>query len=402
MASEKYIVIPGTQQKVYDGTVVMLHRLPNLRWIIHNGYYSYNGRKQKGWYFSEIPSDTTMPVFNEDLVAMTIIDPQPGPCPPGPFPPGPHPPKPPQPVPISLPFMPEDKMQVDEAMLTVDDLAERDKLSSCHLQDGKIVRVNDIDGQGKIEYFSWNAKEKKWEEASLGYRFMTREEIEEAIADDIVSIAWSNDEGSLVLSRQSKDPESVELTGVAHDPVFLEEDLELKIPRYGLPDLVVKIPHDKYLRKLDIVLDYEFPDGHKGPAVVVVVSDGTTEEEIVGDASSLYNIYQGGETNTATVTIVSESGTVSADVKVSSKEDNRLTVVDGGLYVDVSDIESRLDTLESRALIAEGQPGEVVVTTDDGIVRSSATIGGSELDPDSETNLAKEQAIIKAMSWQII
>ena len=164
--ADQYIIIPGTQQKVYEGTVVVLHRLPNVKWIIHNGYYNYNGRKQKGWYFSSIPADTTMPVFNEDLVAMTILDDggdtprppyppgpfPPGPFPPGPYPPGPFPPEPPAPVPI--PFTPQDKKQVDAAMITVPTLRERDKLGNRYLIDGKLVRVNDIDGEGTVDYFT--------------------------------------------------------------------------------------------------------------------------------------------------------------------------------------------------------------------------------------------------------
>ena len=94
--SEEYVIIPGTGQKVYEGSVVMLYRLPNLRWILHYGYYSHNAKKQQGWYFSSIPSDTTMPVFNEDLVAMKVIDGQPGPMPPAP-PVPPFPPFPPFP-----------------------------------------------------------------------------------------------------------------------------------------------------------------------------------------------------------------------------------------------------------------------------------------------------------------
>lgn len=402
-SSDKYIIIPGTQQKVYDGTVVMLHRLPNLRWIIHNGYYSYNGRKQKGWYFSSIPSDTTMPVFNEDLIAMTIIDQEPHPCPP-PHPPCPPPgPGPHPPAPVPVPFTPQDKQHLEEAMLTVEDLAERDKLGSKWLPNGKVVRVNNSDGQGKIEYYSWNAETSSWEEASLGYRYMTREEIEEAIADDIISIIWSNDEGSLVLGRHRGEDQKIILEGVAHDPQFVEgETYEIHIPRYGLEDLIINIPKGWDIVAIGGYKDYIFEDGHKGPAIAVRVTNGNEVKEIAGDASGLVDIYTGVESATTTVTITSENGQVRADVKLSSVENNRIKVDRSGLYVDVSDLEERLDNLENRSLIPEGAVGQIVVTTEDGIVRSSATIGGDELDTTSTTNLAKESAVVDAISWKTI
>ena len=113
--AEKYIIVPGTQQKIYEGTVVVLFRLPNLKWILHNGYYNYGGKRRRGWYFSSIPADSAMPVFQEDLVNLRIVD-EPGPCPPYP----PFPPVPPiPPVPIPTPFTPADKKQLDAAMLTL-------------------------------------------------------------------------------------------------------------------------------------------------------------------------------------------------------------------------------------------------------------------------------------------
>lgn len=209
--AEEYVVIPGTQQRLYEGSVVMLNRLPDLRWMIHYGYYSYSGKKQKGWYFSSVPGDTTMPVFNEDLLAMEIIDEPnemyqsepdysseryeyprpypPRPYPPTPYPPGPYPPRPylpgpypPYPYPPRpIPFTLRDKVQIDSSLVTVDTLAERNRLAMWGIQHGRIVRVNNIDGKGTLEYYSWNAATSSWDEASFGPRYMTRAEVMEEI-----------------------------------------------------------------------------------------------------------------------------------------------------------------------------------------------------------------------------
>lgn len=195
--SDQYIIIPGTNIKVFEGTVVVLNRLPSLKWILHHGPYYYSGRRQKGWYFSSIPSDTTMPVFNEDLVNMRVVDdpvnpcpPQPGPIPP-PFPPGPFPPGPGPipPVPLPIPFTSDDKKKIDAAFITVDTLEDRDKLSSDILPEGKLLRVNDIDGHGTIEYYSWDDENSCWIEASFGSRYPDREEIDARFDEVNVSIA---------------------------------------------------------------------------------------------------------------------------------------------------------------------------------------------------------------------
>jgi len=403
--ADQYIIIPGTQQKVYEGSVVMLHRLPNLRWILHNGYFNYNGRKQKGWYFSSIPSDTTMPVFNEDLVAMTVIDggeePGPGPFPPGPIPPpppGPFPPCPP--VPIPVPFTPQDKKQLDAAMITVENLTERDKLSRRGLTNGKVVRVNDIDSQGSVEYYSWNAETSTWEEASLGYRYMTRDEITDEIADTIVNITWLNDDGALVLTAKGGTSSTTELSGVTHDPVFDAESLTLTIPIFGKDDLVMTIPSDMYIRSIRLEKAYVFPDGSIKPAIVVVVSDGTAEHEIAGDASGFFT--NGDDTDTAVVTVSDSTNTITVDVKISALANNRIEVRNDGLFVDVSDLENAISDLQNQVDIGPGDDGTVIVADGNGLSRAAQQIGGSTLSETDDDLLATEQAVKNALLWQIV
>lgn len=408
--ADQYIIIPGTQQKVYEGTVVVLHRLPNVKWIIHNGYYNYNGRKQKGWYFSSIPADTTMPVFNEDLVAMTILDggieppgppfppgPGPGPFPPfPPFPPGPFPPGPPAPVPI--PFTPQDKKQVDAAMITVPDLAARDRLGSGYLNNGKVVRVNDIDGEGTVDYYSWDAESSSWVEATLGYRYMTKDEIIDEISDTIVNVIWQDDSGSLVLVAKNGDEDTKQLTGVVHTPSYDAEHLTLRFPIFGHDDLIVQIPADNYIRSIRFEKEYTFPDGTIKPAIVVVVSDGEQERELAGDATGL--IYSGSETATTTVIITDDTNSIQANVKVSTLANNRISINDDGLYVDVSDLEQSISDLQHQVDVSGSSPGSIVVTDEKGIAGSESHIGGSTLSDTDDNLIATEEAVKHALMWQ--
>lgn len=368
MASEEYIVIPGTHQKVYAGSVVVLYRLPGVRWIIHNGYYNYSGRRQKGWYFSSVPSDTVMPVFNEDLVAMRVVDspmPPVPPVPPGPippFPPGPIPPCPPgphPPAPVPIPFTPQDKAQIDSAMITVDDLASRDIMGREGLQNGKIVRVNDIDGHGTVEYYSWNAITCQWDVASLGYRYMTREEMLDTISSDVIDIAWVNENGALVLTNHggtSTDP--IQLLGVTHDPTYNGDQLKLTIPVYGKDPFEMTIPRDTYPKAIRFEDNWVFEDGHTGRAIVVTVSDGLTDTDIAGDVSAL-----------------------------------ALTSELEGTEERVSDIQTKID-------FSSGQDGDILVSSNANIRRSNYIVGGDTIDFSNPSGkVATESAVADVVSW---
>lgn len=181
--NQEFIIVPNTGEKIYDGTIVILQRLPGTKWIVHEGHYIYNNKKSYGWYLSAIPSGTTMPLFQSDLYMITIVGSKPHPhppCPPGPCPPGPGPFPPPGPCPEVYPFTKEDKDQIREAMLTVDSLEDRDKLSSSDLQDGKVVRVNDFDGE--VAYFEWSSESQTWLPLNFGSTIITKQEAYDTFA----------------------------------------------------------------------------------------------------------------------------------------------------------------------------------------------------------------------------
>lgn len=179
MVEGQYVIIPDTQQKVYKGSVVILHRLPNHKWVLYYGPYDYLGKRRRGWYFSEVTSKIVIPVQDKDLFGIRIINaPEPGVLPPAP-PPGPLPPEPepaPQPepspvVPIPAPFTKEDQKHLNEAMLTVPDMNSLHELETDDLVNGKVVRVNDSDGQGNIGYYSWNSETKEWEPGAFDEKY---------------------------------------------------------------------------------------------------------------------------------------------------------------------------------------------------------------------------------------
>lgn len=165
-----YLLLPdGNRLNV--GDVVTLSRFPGTKWILQNGWYFYEGRQQNGWYFSSIPADTVIPVNDSDLLTLTIVATNnTHNCPP--FYPGGgpdchphHPPHHPQPFPPHPPKPDKGNGIIDKTMITVDTIAERNKLITNTLQNGRIVRVNDV--QGSVRYFEWDALNLTWKDATL-------------------------------------------------------------------------------------------------------------------------------------------------------------------------------------------------------------------------------------------
>lgn len=196
-----YLSVPDSSLKLVDGNIVMLERFPGIKWVLHNGWYNYNGRQYMGWYFSSIPSQTILPVSNQDLRMITLVSsksndsypeypapPRPPvhPCPPPPPAPydPPHdggqvyPPIHPDPKPENPAFFSQAyKQQLEEAFISVPTIKKRDQLDTSSMPDGKIVRVNSVGGYPK--YYVWSVFNDHWEELD----FVFQEELEDKLSE---------------------------------------------------------------------------------------------------------------------------------------------------------------------------------------------------------------------------
>lgn len=187
--SDYLITDQGVQ--IYEGSIVVLARFPNLRWIVHNGWYTFQGNQYMGWYFSSIPSNTILPLNNDDLVGIQVISgsgpcPSPSPCPPQPgggFVPGPPP---------GEPFTHEMRMQLERAWITVDTLEQRNRLNCRLVPNGKVVKVNDVDGV--VKYYSYDQSESTWVEETFGIdtsSFVSKDELATEVENQIQNIDLS-------------------------------------------------------------------------------------------------------------------------------------------------------------------------------------------------------------------
>lgn len=86
-----YVNIPGTSINLYDGSVVQISRFGTTKWILHEGWYTYESNTYNGWYFNAVPSQDVIPLDESDLSTIVVIS--------NPVPICPTPPTPPTPLP---------------------------------------------------------------------------------------------------------------------------------------------------------------------------------------------------------------------------------------------------------------------------------------------------------------
>lgn len=184
--------------KLTDGSIVMLARFGSTKWVVHNGWYTYMGQQYSGWYFASIPANTVIPVNDDDLRLLTLVSDAGGciPCPPSPYPPVPPCPPGPGPYPTpgcDIPFTHQMAYELNRAWISVDTIAQRDKLNTRLIPNGKVVRVNNV--AGEVKYYVYDQAAQAWKEETFGIdtsKYVSYEEAEQiantAVADaDITS-----------------------------------------------------------------------------------------------------------------------------------------------------------------------------------------------------------------------
>ena len=60
-------------QKISEGSIVSTSTYPDVKWILHEGWYRIDSINYIGWYLSSIPDNRTIAVTADLLGTMTII-----------------------------------------------------------------------------------------------------------------------------------------------------------------------------------------------------------------------------------------------------------------------------------------------------------------------------------------
>lgn len=184
-------VVTPSGQTIYDGSIVILARFPGVNWIAHNGWYTFQGNQFMGWYSTSIPSQTIIPMSDDDLIGIQVIsgsgcDKPSLPCPP---------PPPPRPgCDSEEEFTHEMKHELDRAWITVDTLEQLNRLNIRLVPDGKIVRVNDT-GDGSAKYYRYNQPKREWEEETFGIDtsdFVKKQDLEQEVINQLENIDFTD------------------------------------------------------------------------------------------------------------------------------------------------------------------------------------------------------------------
>ena len=108
----------------------------------------------------------------------------------------------------------------------------------------------------------------------------------------------------------------------------------------------------------------------EGKPVLVLAVKGEEDEVTYSfvNLETLVDIYEGGETETATVTVDADTNEITVEVKVSAEEGNILEVKDDGLYASVTtvDISGKADKL------VDPESGDAVIKADQILVDDGA------------------------------
>ena len=231
---------------------------------------------------------------------------------------------------------------------------------------------------------------------------------------------------SAAFPADSSGNKTVELTNVAHGIQWDPDQFKLTIPQYGVEeDVVINIPKDFFLQSGEYIEDHEFtPDGegepYHSPALHLVVNiqggQVGTKKDIYIPVKDLVDTYTVASTDTVTLTL-SPQNNISAQVKFDTttvqtgdehilvKTATGLAETTKSLNAIAGDISTAVNTAKGEInanLPGAGEADKVIISTANGMTRSTAGIGGAALNgTPNATTLATEKAVSDTINTRI-
>lgn len=149
-----------------------------------------------------------------------------------------------------------------------------------------------------------------------------------------------------VLSVAKGDtPVTTTLTGVVHTPTYDAETRTIKMPVFGGDELTINLGKDMVVKS-----------GAYNAETKEIELTISTGEVVKIPAAALVDVYTGGATKTASVT-VSDKNVISVDVKVSAAENNNIEIKEDGLYVANPDAYTKTQTDEKIKAVNDALSG---------------------------------------------
>ena len=70
--AKEFIYCKATDIRFYEGDIVILANKPRVKWIIHHGWFIFNGVQNFDWYLSAIKNGEILPVSSIDLKLLQL------------------------------------------------------------------------------------------------------------------------------------------------------------------------------------------------------------------------------------------------------------------------------------------------------------------------------------------
>ena len=143
-----YFTIPETGKIIYNGDTVILSEYPDTIAAVAYGWYKYEENAMNGWHFILLPSKSIIPAANVNLSLLTVVpnssdDDR-------------------NPIPLNTSLQDIES----RAFITLDSIAQRDKLIPEFMPNGRIVRVNDSVNH-TTNYYEWNIETQSWDDWNI-------------------------------------------------------------------------------------------------------------------------------------------------------------------------------------------------------------------------------------------
>ena len=220
-----YFTIPETGKIIYNGDTVILSEYPDTIAVVAYGWYKYEENAMNGWHFILLPAKTVVPATQVNLSLLTVVpnssdDDR-------------------NPVPLS----PELHDIESRAFITLDSIAQRDKLITEFMPNGRIVRVNDSTNN-TTNYYEWNVETQSWDDWNIGSTIKLsdlEDDAEHRLVTDEEKETWNNKPDADIIQKKIQIEEVTIHTGdwsenaaVINSISGITSETKLIIqPRYG-------------------------------------------------------------------------------------------------------------------------------------------------------------------------
>lgn len=153
--------------------------------------------------------------------------------------------------------------------------------------------------------------------------------IADAISNITTEVSYDKDTGSVTVNGVSTS-----LTGLVSGVTYDASALTITISSVGnAAPQIINLPKDNFVKSGRYEAAHDLPGGGQGPAIILVVGEGSNENEVVIPAASLVDIYTAENTGKDITVTITDDNKVSANAVINPVSYNALVSDAQGLLV---------------------------------------------------------------------